>query len=226
MDADAGGERERRGLATAQHVGGRGQGRDGGDPQRVDERRLARPLARHDEIAQPGPARALGHGEHTGGVPQLATERQLAEYGPRVQRGGGDLIAGREHGQGQSGVEPGADLAQERRCKVGRDPRLGKLEARVLDGGAHPIAGFAHGRVAETDDRERGQPRADVDLDPHLTRIDPVDGKGGDPREHALNARRDRVPRGCRRVPILRSQRPPICCKSTQSATHGLHISA
>ncbi len=184
---DAGDERrrERRGLAAAQHVGGRGQRRDGGDLHRVDERRLSPPRPGHDQVAQAGPAGALGDGEGSGRVAQLATERQLAEHGPGVERAGGDLAAGGEHGQRQSGVEPGADLAQEGRCEVGRDPRLWEFKARVLDGRAHPVARFAYGGVAEADDRERRQAGANVDLDPDLAWIDAVDGEGDDAREHA-----------------------------------------
>ena len=42
---------------------------------------------------------------------------------------------------------------------------------------------------ARPDDRERRQPRADVDLDPDLARVDPVDRERGDAGEHELTVR-------------------------------------
>ena len=66
----------------------------------------------------------------------------------------------------------------------------GKLEARVQDRRADAVARLAHRGVAEPDDRERRQARADVDLDPHLARIDPVDGERRDAGEHASTLRR------------------------------------
>ena len=74
---------------------------------------------------------------------------------------------------------------------------------RIAD--AHPVARLAHGGVAQADDRERRQPGADVDLDPHLAWIDAVDRERGDAGEHRRDATRaiaSGVGHGA--VPILR----------------------
>ena len=143
-----------------------------------------------------------------GRVAQLAGERELAEDRPRCEARRRDLAARREHGEGERGVEAGADLAQERRGEVGGDALVGELEPGVLDRGAHALARLAHGGVAEADDGERRQPGTDVDLDPHLARIDPVDGERGGAAEHAGDATPRWcdvcVARGAKRVPIRR----------------------
>ena len=51
------------------------------------------------------------------------------------------------------------------------------------------IARLAHGGVGQPDDRERGQPGADVDLDPHLARVHPIDRERGDAGEHGPTVR-------------------------------------
>ena len=134
-------------------------------------------------------ARALGHRERARRVSQLAAQRQLAEHRIPLQRARRDLAARGQYPERERGVEARTDLAQERGCEVRGDPRLRKLEARVHDRRANPVARFAHRGVAEADDREGRQPAADVDLDPHLARIDAVDGEGGDTREHAVTVR-------------------------------------
>ena len=58
------------------------QVRHAGHLEPVDERRLARALARNDEAGDPGVARALGDAQHAAAVAQLAAERQLAEHRP------------------------------------------------------------------------------------------------------------------------------------------------
>ena len=69
------GRRRLGGLPAAQDRGDLGQAADAGDREAVDERRLARALARHDEAGDARPARALGDGEHAAAVAQLAAER-------------------------------------------------------------------------------------------------------------------------------------------------------
>ncbi len=174
----------------------------------VDERRLARPLARDDQPREAGPPRPLGDAQRARRVPQLAAERELAEHRVGAEPLAVDLPARGEHGERERGVEPGPDLAQERGSEVGRDPRLRELEPGVEDRRADPVARLTHGGVAEPHDRERRQARADVDLDPYLTRVDAVDRERGQAGEHARDATPDRVTRGTRRVPILRKGAP------------------
>ena len=161
---------------------------------------------------------SLRDGQRPGRVAQLAAQRQLPEHGVRVERLRRDLAARREHGQRQRRVEPGTHLAQERRREVGGDPALRELEPRVQDRRADPVARLAHGRVAEADDRERRQAGADVDLDPHLAGIDPVDRERGDASEHGATLRGDRVTGGSRVVPTLRTPAASPCCKLTHRA--------
>ena len=80
--------------------------------------------------------------------------------------------------------KPGPALRRNAGREVRGDPRWRELEARVEDRRADPLARLAHRGVAEADDRERRQPAADVDLDPDLARLDPVDGERGDAGEH------------------------------------------
>ena len=62
-----------------------------GDREPFDQRRLPRPLARHDQAREARAARALGDRQRARRVAQLAAERQLAEHGvaQRVRRRSG-----------------------------------------------------------------------------------------------------------------------------------------
>lgn len=53
---------------------------------------------------------------------------------------------------------------------------------------------LANGAIAETDDRERGKPRAQIDLDRDVARLEARDGEGGDVSEHGGQPRRGDVP--------------------------------
>ena len=64
---------DRRDLAQVRHAG---------DLEPVDERRLARALARHDEAGDPGVPRAFGDAEHAAAVAQLAAERPARRTPP------------------------------------------------------------------------------------------------------------------------------------------------
>ena len=62
-------------------------------------------------------------------------------------------------------VERGARLPEVRRGEVDRDPARREREPGVADRTADPFPGLLDRRVRETDDREPGQARGDVDLD-------------------------------------------------------------
>ena len=192
-DRAAGSRRQRRGRAAREDLCGGPQGRHSGDLEPLDERGLAGALARDDQTLEPGAACALGDRQGPRRVAQVAAQRQLAEYRVGTQRVRRNLLARREHAERERRVEPRPDLAQERRREVRGDPSLGELEARVGDRRADPVARLPHRRVPEADDRERGQAAADVDLDPDVTRIDPVDRECGDAREHRVQRTRRRV---------------------------------
>ncbi len=57
-----------------------------------------------------------------------------------VERLGGHLTARGEHPKRQRRIESGADLAQERRREVRRDPAIWEREAGVEDRGAYAVA--------------------------------------------------------------------------------------
>ena len=116
--------RQRRRRRPGDHIGRLAQVRDTGHREPLDERGLAGPLARHDQLREPGRMGSLRNRERPGRVAQLAAQRQLTEHGVGVQRLRRDLAARRQHPERQRRVEPGTHLAQERRRQVGRDPAL------------------------------------------------------------------------------------------------------
>ena len=184
------------GSAPGEHLRRGPETRHADDLQSADERRLTGPFARHDQSLQPGAARSFGDRQRARRVAQLAAERQLAEHRVGPERLARNLIARGEHAERERRVESRADLAQERRREVGGDPRLGELEPGVVDRRADPVSRLPHRGVSEADDRERRQAAADVDLDRHLPRIDPVDRERGDAREHRRERTRRRVTDG------------------------------
>jgi hypothetical protein len=101
-----------------------------------------------------------------------------------LERLDGDLPARRQDPQREREVEARPHLAQIGGSKVGRYPLLGELEARVLDRGPHALARLADGGVAQPDDRERGQPRPQVDLHGHPPGVEAVDRERADAGEH------------------------------------------
>ena len=74
-------------------------------------------------------------------------------------------------------------------------PLQRELEPGVEERRPHALARLAHGAVGQPDDRERGSPLADVDLDRDLAAVDPLEGECGDAGEHAgtLGGPRSRV---------------------------------
>ena len=72
--------------APGHRLGRLAQVADAGHGEPLDERGLPRPIARHDQLREPGPIGSLGNRERPGRVAELAAQRQLAEHGVRVQR--------------------------------------------------------------------------------------------------------------------------------------------
>lgn len=97
--------------------------------------------------------------------PERSVERELAEYGDRVQFGFADPAFFREDADGDRQVERRSRLAEFRRGEVYRDPLLGKGESRVPDRRTHPFAAFLDGGVAEPHHGERGKPGGHVGFD-------------------------------------------------------------
>ncbi len=94
--------------------------------------------------------------------------------------------AGGEDRAGEREIEPAARLGQLARRQVRRDALRGKLEAGVADRRRDALARLTHRGVGETDDRERGQAPAHVDLDAYVAGLESVDREGVRTREHDL----------------------------------------
>src|SRR5436190_23728570 len=71
-----------------------------------------------------------------------------------------------------------------RRCEVDRDPSWRIGVPGIADGTANALARLLERRVGEPDDREPGQARRHVDLDPDEPPIEAVERRRGDDRQH------------------------------------------
>ena len=139
-----------------------------------------------------------------------AAQRQLAEHriaGERLDR---DLPARGEHSERERRVEARDRPCAETRGEIRGDPGLRELESRVRDRRPDPVPRLPHRRVREPDDRERGQAAADVDLDPDLAGIDPVDRECGEACEHPANVRTVGSGWCTRRSNSAEATRPPL----------------
>jgi hypothetical protein len=75
-------------------------------------------------------------------------------------------------------------LGEVRRRQRDGDAAVGPVEAGVAERGADAVASLEHGGVAQPHHGDRGEPAADVDLDPYRVG-DQADQRGGrQPREH------------------------------------------
>ncbi len=190
------GRRRRGKRAAAQRGGEIAQVPEARHAQAVDERGLGGALLRDEQGVEARPRRPFGHRQRPPAPLELTAERELAEHREAVERQRRDLPAGREDAGGDRDVEPGAGLAQVGRREVRGDAPGREVEPGVRDRGAHPLPRLPHGRVSESDDREGREAGPEVHLDADRSRLDPVDGEGGDAGEHERHARRRRVPRG------------------------------
>ena len=98
---------------------------------------------------------------------------------------GGSSPAGDEQPHRDGQVEAGAALPHSRGRQVDGDPPQRPGQPAGEDGGAHPVAGLAHGGVGQADDGEAGQPVGDVDLDRDGLTDGAVQGGRRDGGEHA-----------------------------------------
>jgi hypothetical protein len=79
------------------------------------------------------------------------SERQLPHHERALEPARLDLSGGAEDADRGRQVEGGAFLAEVGRSEVDGDALDRELEARVADGGAHPVPTLADGRVGEAD---------------------------------------------------------------------------
>ena len=151
----------------------------------VDERGLGGVLLGHDQPRVAGAPRTVCHRDRAVDRAQRAAQRELAADRVRGEVVPRQLVARGEHGDGQREVEARPRLAQVRGREVGGEPLERELEPRVEHRRAHALAGLAHGAVGQSDDGERREAAAEVDLDRDLPGGDSLDGECGDAREHA-----------------------------------------
>ena len=117
-------------------------------------------------------------------------ERELADAGMLEEAMRGQLVRAGENGEGDRKVEPRPLLAERRRSEVDRDPIAGGPgQHRVDDPALHAVLRLLTGAIGEPDDRERRQVgRDEVRLDVDATRLEPDDGRGDSPCDHASDA--------------------------------------
>ena len=176
-----------------QQIGQAIESRHAANLEPLDQRGLARVSLGDQQVGEPGSPSAQSDGQGTTNRFDLAAERQLA-----VQRIAFDRFAGNLFGCGQQPdrdreIETGTGLAHVRGREIDRDPLLWKLEARVENGGSHPLTRLADGTVGKADQGEGGKPPANVDLHGDLVAGDAFEGEGGYTREHGRHARPEAV---------------------------------
>ena len=106
-----------------------------------------------------------GNGQHAAYRLHTAIQRERADDHQVVESVRRQDADRGEQPKGNRQIVRRAALAHVRRCEVDGDPALGKLETRVLDGAADPIAALPYRRVRQADDREGRETAGHVDLD-------------------------------------------------------------
>jgi len=159
--------------------------------QALDERRLGRSSGGDDQPVEADVPHAFGDGQHAAAGSQLAAERQLPEHREACQSFVRHLTTRGQDAAGDRQVEAGSGLAQGRRREIDGHAFGGELEAGVLDRRPYPLARLAHGAIAQADDREGRQARAEIDLDGHAARLEPVEGEGVDVGDHLADGKCD-----------------------------------
>ena len=139
-------------------------------------------LGRHDDPAHATPGKGGDHRQDAGHPAQLAAQRQLPDQGPRAI--GPGLLRAEQDRHRDRHIKRGARLALIGRGKVDRDPARREDQPAVADRTADPLAGLLERGVGQPDDREAGQARSDVDLDPDDPAVDPLEGGRKDASQH------------------------------------------
>ena len=77
-----------------------------------------------------------------------------------------------------------AFLGQIGRREIDGDALRRQREPDGVQRAAHPLAALGHGLVGQSDDGEGRHAGPDLHLHIDGARLDPLEGDGGDPREH------------------------------------------
>ena len=114
-----------------------------------------------------------------------AVERQRADQQEIVDVPSHEQARRREHAERNRQIEARALFAHVGRRQVDGDAMGRKLEPRVADRAANPIAALTDAGVGQSHHGEAGQAERHVDLDLDRERLDPVDRRGPHAGEHA-----------------------------------------
>jgi len=115
-------------------------------------------------------------------IPSGYTGEQADIYRGQHRAGGLRRQNADEHRQG---IQT-AGLAHIGGGKVDGDAPVRKAEAKVFDGGAHPVGAFPHGRVRQADDGKRGQPAGNIGFHRNGKAAQPVQAKAVGHRIHGV----------------------------------------
>ena len=164
----------------------------------LDERRLGRVRLRDQQAAvarAPGAQRGV---QRAPDRPQLSAQRELAGQRVAMEVLGRHLSARREQAHGDREVEARARLPHVRGREVDGQPLLREIQPGVQQRRSDALTRLADRAVRQSDERERREPLAHVDLDGDLLGADAFERKGGHCCEHPAIVRpRDaRVGRG------------------------------
>ena len=195
---------------TLHDVGRLGQRRDADDLDAIDEPRL---VARRRPARRPDRRRRRAARRPSAGCPgtgaDLAAEQTAPRAGPDGRAPARPCSDPSRIADGHRQVERGAGLAQVRRGEVDRDPPRRQRVPGIADRAADAFAGLGHRRVRQADDREPGQTRRDVRLDPDDPALEAVQRGRGDDSEHGRHAIGRRSPADLSRVTRAASRRRP-----------------
>src|SRR3990172_130826 len=146
------------------------QGLHAEDTDRLDDGRLLRVVRRYHHSPVAGLFREHGHGERSPHRLYPAVERELADDQIAVYHFLDKDAFRDQHADGNGGGGGGAFFFYVRGSEVYNDLPEGKIEARVLEGRAHPFLALFYRRVRQPHGREEGEsPARDINL--HLDRI-------------------------------------------------------
>ena len=179
----------------ADHLDRVGQRPDADHLDPRDQARLVHGLRRDHDAGQTAPVQGGDHRQHTRHRAHLAGQRQLTDE-PEAAGPGPHLFRADEDPDGHGEVQRCPALAQVRRREVHGDPSWRMHETGVAQRAPDPFARLLEGRVGEADDREPGQTRGDVHLDPDEPAVEAVERGGGERGQHAPETRVGRLSRG------------------------------
>ena len=161
-----------------------GEVRDAEHLDAVDERRLGGALERHDEPAQPEPARALCGDERPRAGADLAAQRQLAEDREALERSAGIAPSAARIAQAIARSKPAPALRRYAGARLTVIRRCGNSKPELRIAALTRSRDSATDAVAESDDGERRKPAAQVGLDDDRPGVESVEREGRDAGEH------------------------------------------